>query len=188
MSFINIMDIVYPIGSLYFSSSSTSPANLFGGTWTCVQKDFVPETLISAKNKRTEATHTSTYDTLYAADIQNGVIALFAEHANKEFFGGHNYYNSIIWKSFLTEANATRSNWDVGITTVPAVHATGGEFPQNYSGYMPDRTKYDSDFEGNPGLMRLYNSSRTLTYGAASAMSLLEIPSRTQCYIWMRTA
>ena len=28
-----IVDLVYPVGSLYFSTSSTNPSNLFGGTW-----------------------------------------------------------------------------------------------------------------------------------------------------------
>lgn len=187
MSFINIMDIVYPIGSLYFSSSSTSPANLFGGTWTCVQKDFVPETLISAKSKRFTTTHTSTEAVDYAADIQNGSIALYVNFSNKRMFGGKDYYEPVIWKSFLTDTNSTRVNWDVGVTMVPAVHAMGGEFPQNYSGFMNDYTRYINEGD-NPSLLRLYNKTREITYGAASAVSFLEIPSRTQCYIWMRTA
>ncbi len=29
----NIVDIVYPVGSIYMSTASTSPATLFGGTW-----------------------------------------------------------------------------------------------------------------------------------------------------------
>lgn len=33
MAFINIIDIIYPIGSIYQSMSSTSPAVLFNGTW-----------------------------------------------------------------------------------------------------------------------------------------------------------
>ena len=34
MAFTNIIDIIYPVGSVYSSTSSTSPATLFGGTWT----------------------------------------------------------------------------------------------------------------------------------------------------------
>lgn len=29
----SLIDLVYPVGSFYMSSSSTSPATLFGGTW-----------------------------------------------------------------------------------------------------------------------------------------------------------
>lgn len=34
MAFTNLALAVYPVGSLYFSSTSTSPAESFGGTWT----------------------------------------------------------------------------------------------------------------------------------------------------------
>lgn len=37
MAFTNIIDIIYPIGSLYESTVSTSPATLFGGTWTQIK-------------------------------------------------------------------------------------------------------------------------------------------------------
>lgn len=34
MAFINLLDILYPVGSLYFSISAISPASIIGGTWT----------------------------------------------------------------------------------------------------------------------------------------------------------
>lgn len=33
-TWVNLMDIVYPVGSVYISYTSTSPATRFGGTWT----------------------------------------------------------------------------------------------------------------------------------------------------------
>lgn len=32
-NFVNLLDIIYPVGSLYFSVSSISPADSVGGTW-----------------------------------------------------------------------------------------------------------------------------------------------------------
>nr|DAH23576.1 MAG TPA: baseplate protein [Caudoviricetes sp.] len=32
-SFVNLLEIIYPIGSCYFSTNSTSPSELIGGTW-----------------------------------------------------------------------------------------------------------------------------------------------------------
>lgn len=186
MSFINIMDIVYPVGSLYFSSSNISPANLFGGTWTCVQKDFVPETLVSSNaKKREEITSSNGSSILYNTDIQNGSFLLSVIFSGQNrVFGGRDTYQNIVWKSFYPSA-FTRVPWNIGIRTVPTVHAMGGEFPQNYSGYLNDYTSYDAT---DPVLMQLYNKTREITHGGASAVSFLEIPSRTQCYIWMRTA
>ena len=33
MAFINMLEIVYPVGSVYISTASTSPAGFIGGTW-----------------------------------------------------------------------------------------------------------------------------------------------------------
>lgn len=37
MSWINLLDVIYPVGSLYFSTASGSPASSVGGTWTQVK-------------------------------------------------------------------------------------------------------------------------------------------------------
>lgn len=34
MAYVNLGQVVYPIGAIYASGSSTSPASLFGGNWT----------------------------------------------------------------------------------------------------------------------------------------------------------
>lgn len=33
MAYVNLGQVVWPVGAIYMSSSSASPANLFGGTW-----------------------------------------------------------------------------------------------------------------------------------------------------------
>lgn len=37
MAFVSIIDIVYPVGSIYQAMSNTSPAEIFGGTWTQIK-------------------------------------------------------------------------------------------------------------------------------------------------------
>lgn len=37
----DLLDMIYPIGSLYWSSNSTDPGTLFGGTWTQIKDTFV---------------------------------------------------------------------------------------------------------------------------------------------------
>lgn len=57
-----IADLVYPVGAIYMSVNSTSPATLFGGTWVQIKDTF----LLSAGDVYTagatggEATHTLT--------------------------------------------------------------------------------------------------------------------------------
>lgn len=36
-----ILDIIYPVGSVYLSWNSTDPKNLFGGTWVRLKGGFV---------------------------------------------------------------------------------------------------------------------------------------------------
>lgn len=36
-TWVNIMDIIYPVGSVYLNKSSTSPASTIGGTWTQIK-------------------------------------------------------------------------------------------------------------------------------------------------------
>lgn len=37
MAFINLLQAVYPVGSVYISTVNTSPSSLIGGTWTQVK-------------------------------------------------------------------------------------------------------------------------------------------------------
>lgn len=39
-NFVNLMDIIYPVGSIYMSTNNTSPASSIGGTWVQI-KDAV---------------------------------------------------------------------------------------------------------------------------------------------------
>lgn len=59
---LGILDIVYPIGSIYVSTNSTSPAALFGGTWTQIKDRFLLGAGDSYTNGSTggKATHTLT--------------------------------------------------------------------------------------------------------------------------------
>lgn len=34
LNFVNLLDIIYPVGSVYISFHSTSPASSIGGTWS----------------------------------------------------------------------------------------------------------------------------------------------------------
>ena len=36
-TWVNLMDVVYPVGSVYLSISSTSPSSTIGGTWTQIK-------------------------------------------------------------------------------------------------------------------------------------------------------
>lgn len=37
MAFVNLLEIIYPVGSFYLSANDESPANIVGGTWTKIE-------------------------------------------------------------------------------------------------------------------------------------------------------
>ena len=57
-----MIDLVYPVGSIYMSVNSTSPATLFGGTWEQLKDKFLLSAGDTYSNGATggEATHTLT--------------------------------------------------------------------------------------------------------------------------------
>lgn len=48
-----LIDLIYPVGSIYISVNSVSPATLFGGTWEQIQDRF----LLSAGNQISSRKH-----------------------------------------------------------------------------------------------------------------------------------
>lgn len=59
-----LLDLVYPIGAIYMSVNSTSPATLFGGTWEQIEDTFLLSagSTYTAGNTGGEATHTLTVE------------------------------------------------------------------------------------------------------------------------------
>ena len=59
-NFVNLLDIVYPVGSIYQSMNATSPADFIGGTWTKIKTFLYGAD--AAKETGGEAMHTLTID------------------------------------------------------------------------------------------------------------------------------
>lgn len=72
MAYINLGQVVWPVGAIYMSTSSTSPASLFGGSWSQIADDkfWLPSNTSLAYGG--ESTHTLT-------------IAEMPNHAHKHF-------------------------------------------------------------------------------------------------------
>lgn len=63
-TWVNLMDIFYPVGAFYFSTKNTSPSSLIGGTWAQVSNAVIRGVTSGAAN------YTSTNDrVLTAADL-----------------------------------------------------------------------------------------------------------------------
>lgn len=60
----NLIDKIYPVGSIYMSVNNVTPATLFGGTWEQIKDKFLLSAgdTYSAGSTGGEATHTLTVD------------------------------------------------------------------------------------------------------------------------------
>ncbi len=77
-----LLDICHPIGSLYWSTESTSPSTLFGGTWERIKDKFIlaaGDTYI-AGNTGGEAKHTLTINEMpsHRHDLGNFALKIAA--------------------------------------------------------------------------------------------------------------
>lgn len=80
------LDMIYPVGAIYMSVSSASPASLFGGTWEQIQDMFLlaAGTTYAAGATGGEAEHTLTVDEM-------------PSHSHAETIGrdGNNYFKPV---------------------------------------------------------------------------------------------
>lgn len=60
----DLIDLIYPVGSIYMSANNVSPANLFGGTWEQIKDKFLLSAgdTYNAGDEGGEATHILTID------------------------------------------------------------------------------------------------------------------------------
>lgn len=82
----NIADVIYPIGSYYWSSESTNPSDLFGGTWEQITDRFLYAVGTKAVNiTGGEESHTLTIDESPTHTHTRGTMEITGTH------GGHAY-------------------------------------------------------------------------------------------------
>lgn len=96
------LDQVYPVGSIYSTSSNTNPASLFGGSWSLISHtvqniDYTNTTNIQGSfpaNPLSTSTNTYTFSTdgwvyLYADDTKNYSLMIYINDVAKYWFPGY---------------------------------------------------------------------------------------------------
>ena len=131
----DIVDLIYPVGSIYMSVKSTSPATLFGGTWVRWGNGRVPVGVDTSQTEFNsvekiggEKTHTITEDEMpthqHFADNNDGEEKLTGNVGNMGFSAssdeGASYCYTLNW-------GYRSRRTDTGIKTA----ASGGSDPHN---------------------------------------------------------
>lgn len=107
----DLLNLIYPVGSIYISVNSTNPASLFGGTWEQIKDRFLLAcgSTYNAGATGGEATHKLTIDEM-------------PKHSHKTWLGTTGGAEET-----LSTGDRTEHNW--GATS--ALEATGGGQPHN---------------------------------------------------------
>lgn len=138
---LDLLDMIYPVGSIYMSVNSSNPGSLFGGTWEKMPagRVLIPEgesdwgTEYEAGSTGGEATHTLTVDEL-------------PQHS-------HNFAANTISYSQLAEVAYQNSSGAADSTTVPA---------NGWSGWVWTGDHTDG---GGDGMNRYRNAQSTASTG-----------------------
>ncbi len=117
-----IVDLIYPVGSLYLSVSGTSPATLFGGTWQRIEDTFLlaaGQTYAAGGTGGSAShTHTTGDHTLVVNEIPSHT------HGIKGWRYGHNQKYDNYSASYTQLSDAASSS--------TPILATGGGKPHNH--------------------------------------------------------
>ena len=119
-NFVNLLDIVYPVGSIYQSMNTTSPADLIGGTWTKIKTFLYGAD--TAQETGGEAEHTLTIDEMPSHG--HGIVVAVVNGGNAATYRTLFATNSPAWNNGNPDWNNTARNNGGGTSTqqLAAIH------------------------------------------------------------------
>lgn len=124
-----LLDVAYPIGTIYTSTNSTSPETFLGGTWVQIKDTF----LLTAGDTYTagatggEAEHTLTASEIPAHQHTAEMCGITSKGSGASQQG--DFYRTAYWNRFQTTGNAVYDYYGTGTLTTKA--NTGGDQPHN---------------------------------------------------------
>ena len=162
-----VVNLIYPVGSIYMSVNSTSPATLFGGTWVQLQNTF----LLAAGSSYTagatggEATHTLTAQEM---PIHGHNVHIFNANTTA--------YDAYVYDRLGTGWGKASSGGRLGSSTLAWQNASYKTAGRNWENFSPSETT-----AGNGDL-----AGATGGNGGGGAHN--NMPPYLVVYMWKRTA
>ena len=158
-----LMKLIYPVGSLYWSSKSTNPASLFGGTWVQIKDKFV----LACGD-----TYTSSGATGGASSVALSVSNMPIHSHSFSWSGSHTHS--------ITDPGHSH-NYELGVNDNGHGHA--GERTEYHFG---DTSTYSAKTGISVNSETISISGNTSTSGSGTAFSIL--PPYVVKYCFERTA
>lgn len=186
--FKKFIDLIYPVGSLYFSTSPTNPSTYLGGNWIRYAEG---KTIFGASNtdidfQNTEVNGTATEIktggskiTAYAVGGPNGhsheVNAVYTENKRK-----HTIDRFVLSSDRLKDLRCNITTSSDGAYIIPGILVDD----PNDNDISRDGTSYDGF------VTTRYTDSKLGNYieGYGSVFTANNLPPYVSCYIWLRIA
>lgn len=199
-----IIDLIYPIGSFYFSANNTNPSVLFGGTWEQIKKKFLFAADDEDENEDYHAGEEGGEEEVTLTDVQSGL----PEH-------DHTFTPPTVEGGSCTSAGMSANSSLSGIFSIRSYAASAGNTVLNSSGVFSrtqtswsgthdnlnyvtvTNTKYDQvTFSANISHTHVIpNHNHTVTGGSVAPKKKdtgiephNNMPPYLAVYIWKRTA
>ena len=156
-----IVDLIYPVGSMYFSTNNTSPATLFGGTWDQITGYY----LYAGVGNTISGNNTSGEPSVNETGSTTLTVAQMPSHTHTQQAHRHTE-NSSIWMN-------DTAHYDTRIKSSTGFYAGAG-LATYYTG---NTTAVNNNTGGGQGHTHTLNSH---THSVS--------PLRFEVYTWKRTA
>ena len=124
----SLLNLVYPVGSVYMSLNSTSPASLFGGTWTQITNRFL---LAAGSSYSAGSTGGASTVTLTTSQIPSHSHGLLVDKSG--YTGGGNAGAKLSWGTGYT-------SYDTAAIAYTGGGGSHNNMPPYYAVYMWRRT------------------------------------------------
>jgi microcystin-dependent protein len=197
-----LVDLLYPVGSIYMSASSTSPSTLFGGTWEAWGQGRVPVGVATSGTFATAgATGGTEANTLTVANLPShkhtGSSNSTGSHTHTAQSAGahsHSAGSADAGSHYHEYSDVKLSNTNITLGNVTArIHPFGqGNGVTDTTDYAGVHSHTISVYEGGAHTHTTDSQgahSHTITIGSTgSGTSFSNLQPYVVCYMWKRTA
>ncbi len=166
-----IYDSIYPVGAIYMSTSSTSPATLFGGTWTQIQDTFL---IAAGSSYMAGATGGSSAVTLSSSNIPSHSHSIPALSGTAASAGAHTHTGPSHSHSLPSHTHSLPSHTHSLPSHTHSIPSLSGTTKS--AGAHCHYAKYDTDAASGSAKSRYYPS------GGSTSSNYLTTSAGAHCH------